>query len=436
MKKIVCIMIFLIVVAPHYAMGLRLPLMCSVKGERDELSNRFLSMIGISMECYDSSDVVSYGLEIPDKALEVYTGTGLPKGISILPYTYKTNRFDLIYRDNRLIAIIALSGKRVSCLDISSLYFDFAQPGEYNVSETKNKWLDYAAQWRKDQDVIGSIFSFSSKKYKGHIFYYSPDAWPCLVSIDKGTGKVTTHLFRPDRLINDKAFLEALSVPDENITCIVIPPTPLVYPPNGVDGPWYTKLFNKLKDDHISEEDWVRIVGPGSGIDIALAYFATGHKRYRISGINPLEVMYASYVVHLLERLSGESFSVEYRVFDNIVSADGEDVFTGQDPLLIWNMPCFDPNSIPISDNYDSFRDGEKGEVLKRFTSALPRAIMPVTGKAYVWNTWKWKGRVFKVFNSEGITSEIERLEVRKDSSFAFYTLHHNAANRAINSCP
>ncbi len=172
----------------------------------------------------------------------------------------------------------------------------------------------------------------------------------------------------------------------------VVPKFPTVYSPAGfqiADGSfWSLLLGRKPSDFRLNAAATARslVIGTGTGLD-ALAVALQTEGAVWVTDVNPFALANARFVF----RLFGLEDRLKTHLLDNVADAAGTPHFLTADgaPVrfdnVVWNMPSHADRNPRRADTLQSRWDILGDDLLKTFSTALPRLLAP-EGQALIWN--------------------------------------------------
>jgi hypothetical protein len=318
------------------------------------------------------------------------------EGVSALrQYVGKTDTFELLYREDRLVAIVPISlalisSDQVSYLDLSAYSAKVPRIGE---GGSQAVWGALASRQRRDQQLIRDYLKATFPAIRYHSLQTNEGSY-VYVRVDRATGERTLKAFHPGERFNP--FVKYKS--DPNVHQAVIPLFPTVYSPalpknKEADDTYYQALYpghemQGSRDDEVKLKlgHSALVVGSGCGIEPWLVSLITGQKVYALD-VNPFAIANTRTTAKIL------NVDVEARVHDNIADARGTPAFPGMRfDRVFWAMPAYQmaharhSRVLSLGAFIRRQWDGDvNGTILMRFAQWLPQ-VLAEDGLALIWN--------------------------------------------------
>ncbi len=171
--------------------------------------------------------------------------------------------------------------------------------------------------------------------------------------------------------------------PEPGYDYVIAPLYPSVYFPQlAAEQPYYQGISQELD---LQPGQRVLVAGPGTGLDVWLAWRQTKNKVY-VVGLNPMEI------ANTRAFAAAAGFEVEAVVGDNIVTADGLPRFAEPFDRVLYNTPFLALGEEEQPTYYEFLEDRWDGDygggMLRRFARGLLEVLKP-GGQAWIWRSVK-----------------------------------------------
>ncbi len=428
----------------------------SSRARKNVIADRLLRVLGLDDRLKiavllqkSSSDgpVLIETIELPEGPMK--------HGLEILRERLKGNRFFLLHRHNRLIAVYPdpaqFKDKRgLEYFDFSPFYTDVPQ---FGTDDMMNRWAAFATQREQDFKEVDYFANYLCTLNHFKYFYpVSKEAYGFnLVSVDVNARHLSVtrlDLKAPQRT------LHPLLSTNAHVRRFILPIFPTVYNPEpvfGEDKAFYETVLKSGLTQEWSDNFAALVVGAGSGFDSVILYLAwllsvgedaLSSKRqpkmgFRLRDINPIARENALVTAALV------GFPVDAQVGDNAPTEGNFD-------MVVWNMPAaYDRHRPPtgVSARFEFAHDGDPDFLtLRVFASRLPALLRTVGGLGIFWNTNGLSNIAVRLFETAGRSTEddetpklmdVEKLSRgnRPDDAATYTVTHLNSflhSNRAV----
>jgi len=372
-----------------------------------------------------ATTLTTYRIRIPRR----WTPWRPPRGLQLLKNELgPTREFDLLFEpDGSLSGIIpVLRGplrsmsyqRRPSYFDLTAYGLRVPSPDDPDL---EGRWerlgSERGVKQRHLRDALGRYGYGRRLDRLGHDPDGVPHASYVVAEIVTEVGVPRFVPFEPEDWLvpaKRKHLIQALKARPQNPRAI-IPVFPTVYPPahehnRPVDVLYLQSVWETAVSLRGTPDARILVVGPGTGLDVWLAWVASGGAALYAVGINPLEVAN----LRALARMAG--FAVHTAVHDNILDRFGRCIFGATTFDRVYtNAPYYveGPRSVILrllmrifidwKRPMEAYWDGDRGGFMRGFSRGLARVLKPVDNAFAI--TWYLRNHpaLYELMKSAGL---------------------------------